>query len=29
MVSNYMGGNHPEYSDAYTVVSLIFDPTGR
>ncbi|EHP88115.1 hypothetical protein [Methanotorris formicicus] len=29
MVSNYIDENHPEYSDAYTVVSLIFDPTGK
>ncbi|WP_216585155.1 hypothetical protein [Methanotorris igneus] len=29
MVSNYIEENHPEYSDAYTVVSLIFDPTGK
>ena len=29
MVSNYIDENHPEYSDEYTVVSLIFDPTGK
>ncbi|ABR56554.1 hypothetical protein [Methanococcus aeolicus] len=29
MVSNYIDENHPEYSGAYTVVSLIFDPTGK
>ena len=29
MVSNYIDDNCPEYSEAYTVVSLIFDPTGK
>ncbi|CAB3288890.1 conserved exported protein of unknown function [Methanocaldococcus lauensis] len=29
MISNYIEENHPEYSDAYTAVSLIFDPTGK
>ncbi|ABR56032.1 hypothetical protein [Methanococcus aeolicus] len=29
MVSNYIDENHPEYSGAYTAVSLIFDPMGK